>query len=376
MFSGSAVVDHQNSSGLGSGSHPPIILFYTAAGEFVRPKTEYTQCMAFSVDGGLTWNKYDGNPVVQNIRSKNRDPKVIWHQASERWVMALYLERNSYALLTSPNLIDWTQTCDIELPGATECPDFFPLAVDNNPDNLRWVFWGANTTYLVGNFDGQRFYPETAPRKLQPLGRHYAAQTFSNIPESDGRRIMIAWTRQQLPGMPFSQFMSIPHSLQLKNDQNGISLSAEPIRELETIREDSWEIMDQDLTNGVHLEAEIAGELLDVEATINLGKADLAGIVVRGVSVWYDRLNGGLFNGAITSQLSPGLQQLTLRIIADRASVEMFGPIGSTVMTSAGTVMNPSNHTVQFFAVGNGAVVSKARVSRLRSVWDVSTDRD
>ena len=102
MFTGCAVVDHHNSSGLGDGSQPPIVLVYTAAGEHARPREFYTQCLAFSADGGSTWHKYDGNPVLPHQVGQNRDPKVIWHPRSGRWVMALYLEHTAYALYTSP----------------------------------------------------------------------------------------------------------------------------------------------------------------------------------------------------------------------------------------------------------------------------------
>ena len=386
MFTGCAVVDHHNSSGLGSGSQPPIVLLYTAAGEHARPPTDYTQCLAFSADGGASWHKYDGNPVLPHQAGQNRDPKVIWHPQSERWIMALYLEGNAYALFVSPNLVDWERTCDLDLPGGTEVPDFFPLAVDGDPDDVRWVFWGANTTYLVGGFDGRTFTPQGGPRRLQPAGQHYAAQTFSDLPAADGRRVMIGWMRQPLPGMPFSQFMSVPHTLHLRRRAGEPALATAPVRELETLRETSWERTDQPLAAGTAVEAELTGELLDVEATIELGAADAAGMAVRGVAVWYDRRSGALYNGSVAGWLAPGLAGVTFRVLADRASVELFaGPAGSAAATSAGgppataapapvmlaggVVLMPAERTVRFFAAGGGAVLRHARVSRLRSAW-------
>ena len=386
MFTGCAVVDHHNSSGLGSGAQPPIVLLYTAAGELARPATDYTQCLAFSTDGGTTWHKYEGNPVVPHLAGQNRDPKVIWHPQSERWVMALYLERSAYVLLTSPNLIEWERTCDLDLPGCTEVPDFFPLAVDDDPAAVRWVFWGANTTYLVGSFDGRTFTPEGPGRRLQPAGVHYAAQTFSDLPAEDGRRIMIGWMRQPLPGMPFSQFMSVPHTLHLHTGADGPVLATAPVRELEALREGSWEVQGHALAAGASVEAELAGELLDVETTIELGTADAAGVVVRGVAVWYDRRSGGLYNGAYTAQLAPGLATVTLRVLADHASVELFAAPGAsgsglpgvrstdtatvaTVMVAGGVVLPPTAGSVRFFAAGGGAVLRHARVSRLGSAW-------
>ena len=383
MFTGCAVVDHHNSSGLGSGAQPPIVLVYTAAGEHARPPTGYTQCLAFSADGGATWQKYDGNPVLPHLAKGNRDPKVIWHPPSERWIMALYLDRTAYALFTSPNLIDWERTCDLDLPGCTEVPDFFPLAVDDDPDDVRWVFWGANTTYLVGGFDGRTFTPQGGPRRLQPSGQHYAAQTFSDLPAADGRRVMLGWMRQPLPGMPFSQFMSVPHTLHLLPRRGGgePALATAPARELETLRETSWQAEERPLPSGAALEAELSGELLDVEAVIELRAADAAGLVVRGVSVWYDRRTGWLFNGPHGGYLAPGLEAVAVRVLVDRASVELFaGPAGdrgnaaaaalpAPVMLATGAVLLPAERTVRFLAAGGAAVLRRARVSRLRSIW-------
>ena len=386
MFTGCAVVDHHNSSGLGSGAHPPIVLVYTAAGEHARPPTAYTQCLAFSADGGATWHKYDGNPVLPHQADGNRDPKVIWHAPSERWIMALYLKGTAYALFASPNLIDWERTCDLDLPGCTEVPDFFPLPVDDDPNDVRWVFWGANTTYLVGNFDGRSFTPQGGPRRLQHAGQHYAAQTFSDLPAEDGRRLMLGWMRQPLPGMPFSQFMSVPHTLHLRRRGGGEpELATAPARELEKLRESTWQAAGRQLPPGRALAADLTGELLDVEAVIELGAADTAGMTVRGVSAWYDRRTGWLFNGPHSGHLAPGLDAVTLRVLADRASVELFaGPAGSgsggdagpgggaapgPVMLAAGAALPPPEQTVRFFASGGEAVLRSARVSRLRSAW-------
>ena len=144
----------------------------------------FVQCLAISTDGGSTWSKYDGNPVIDHIVHRNRDPKVIWHPESERWVMVLYLDRFDYSIFTSPNLLQWERTSDLELPRTTECPELFPLPVggDDSSGERKWVFWGANSTYLVGSFDGRTFHPEQAPRKLQPDGNGYAAQTWSDVP--------------------------------------------------------------------------------------------------------------------------------------------------------------------------------------------------
>ena len=110
MSTGCAVVDHENTSGLGRPGAPAVVAIYTAGHASWTPG--FVQCLAISTDGGYTWSKYDGNPVIDHIVHRNRDPKVIWHPGSERWVMVLYLDRFDYAIFTSPNLLQWERTSD------------------------------------------------------------------------------------------------------------------------------------------------------------------------------------------------------------------------------------------------------------------------
>ena len=333
---------------------------------------DFVQCLAFSTDRGRSWTKYDGNPVIGHIVGRNRDPKVIWHPDTERWIMALYMEGNDYALFASPNLREWDRLSDMRLPRTTECPEMFPLAVDGNPDDIRWVFWGANTTYLVGSFDGRTFQPQQPARKLQPDGRSYAAQTWSGIPDSDGRRIQIAWMRQTLPGMPFGQFMTVPYSLGLARRDEGLVLTATPVSELEQLRVEEWEAQNIELPAGARVEAEMTGELLDVDVDveIELREADAAGLIVRGVPVWYNQRLGGLFCGAYTAPLPPPDGPLHLRVLVDRASVEVFTDGGAT-MISGGMVLLDGERSVHLFASGGSAVARRVRVSRLRSAWPI-----
>ena len=369
MSTGSSVVDTENTSGLGSAERPAIVAIYTAGHASWVDK--FTQCIAFSTDSGRSWTKYDENPVMGHIIGKNRDPKVIWHPETERWIMALYMDQFDYALFASANLLDWVHLSDFELRGATECPDMFPLVVDGDITDQRWVFWGANTTYAIGSFDGQTFRPEQPLRKLQPDGRSYAAQTWSDIPASDGRTLQMAWMRQLLPSMPFGQFMTIPHSLGLSRRDDGIALTAAPVQELELLREERWEEREIELPAGAKVEVEVTGELLDIEVEIELGKADAVAVVARGVPIWYDRNFGALFCGAYTARIPPPHGLLDLRILVDRASVEVYTNGGAT-MVSAGVVLREEEQAVYLIASGGSAVARSVRVSRLRSAWPVS----
>ena len=213
IFSGSAVIDWNNTSGLQTGQEKPLIAIYTSAGG-TSPASNgqpFTQSIAASNDLGGTFRKYDHNPVLGHIIGGNRDPKVIWHGPTKKWVMALYLDGDQYALFSSPDLKQWTKLCDISRFGSGECPDIFELPIEGLRGKSRWIFWGGNNTYLIGDFDGTKFVKESGPHRFEFGANYYAAQTYSDIPAADGRRIQIGWmSGGKYPHMPFNQQMSFP----------------------------------------------------------------------------------------------------------------------------------------------------------------------
>ena len=200
---------------------------------------------------------------------------------------------------------------------------------------------------------------------MQPAGVHYAAQTYSNIPDSDGRRIMVGWMRQNLPGMPFGQFLSVPHTLSLRKENDDIVLCTQPVEELSELRTETWEIVDISLNENCPKYSEVRGELLDVSLTLEFGNAKIGGLMVRGISVWYDRRTGGIFNGSYSAQIQPDMDILKLRVIVDRASVEVFADDGR-VMMAGGCIIVPSEIETKIFVAEGDAVIKYARVSLLR----------
>src|SRR5579862_8521931 len=141
IFSGSAVIDEQNTSGLGANGQAPLVCIYTAAGGTNKASIgkPYTQCLAYSLDG-VTFTKYPGNPVLPHQIVNNRDPKVIWYAPTKQWLMALYLDGHTYGFFGSPDLKSWSKLSEIEVANAAECPDFFELPLDGNGGQKKWVF--------------------------------------------------------------------------------------------------------------------------------------------------------------------------------------------------------------------------------------------
>lgn len=366
MFSGSAIVDWNNTAGFQTGKEPALVAMFTAAG---RP---FTQGLAYSNDRGRTWTKYEKNPVLGHLVHENRDPKVVWYAPEKKWVMALYLDHNDYALFASPNLKQWEKISDVKLPGDSECPEFFEMPVDGNPQNTRWIFYGANGRYLVGKFDGKNFTPESGPHHLQHGNCWYASQTYSDIPAQDGRRILVPWGRlpdgEIFRGMPFNQMMGLPVELELRSSVSGPLLVANPVKELATLRARSHNIKAQPLAVGANPLADIKAELLEIETEIAVGDAKEIAFDLHGVEVTYDVANQTVACLNQRATMVPQAGKISLRFYVDRRSVDIFGNQGRFYMTMASAI-DPKNRNVSLSCRGGTAQLEKLRVHELRSAW-------
>lgn len=371
MFSGCAVVDWRNSAAFQTGDDPAQVLIYTAAGgtSAASQGRPSVQCLASSNDRGLTWTKYAGNPVLEEVTAGNRDPKVIWHAPSARWVMALFLDGNDFALFTSSDLKRWTRSDDLTIAGCRECPDFFPLPVDGDRERERWVFWGADGSYLLGQFDGMAFTAETEVLHAYAGSDSYAAQTWSDIPEADGRRMQIGWLKCASPGMPFSQCMTFPYALTLRTTAEGVRLCSAPVREIETLYEQTRTWHDRALPEHSTLLSGVGGDLFDLQAEFAVGNATAFGLTVRGVPVTYDPARQQLTCLGTSAPLAPIDGTIRLRLLVDRASLEIFGNDGLLVMPLAVAFEEAGRPPLGLFARGGTAEVRSLTVATLRSSW-------
>ena len=310
MFSGSGVVDWKNTSGLGRDGRPPLCFFYTAAGD------PTVQCLASSTDGGRTLEKFSGNPVLKQITSGNRDPKVIWHEPSHQWVMVLYVEKDKKHLIqffTSPDLKTWTYRS--EVTGFFECPDLFELPIDGDRSKTLWVLTAANSEYMLGTFDGATFSPVSGKLPGHRGKGFYAAQTFSDAPQ--GRRLQIGWLQAPSPGMPFNQCMSLPLELGLRTTPDGPRLTMVPAAETNALTD-----------AGRPVAGEKVPELVRLEAEFSPGTAREVSITLRGATIVYDCVKQEfVVNGhRAPAPLIDGRQVVT--IFLDRTTLELFASSG------------------------------------------------
>lgn len=360
IWSGSAVVDWNNTSGFGVDGKPPLIALYTRMDE----KNQSDQRLAYSTDRGRTWTKYDKS-VLPHIHGINRDPKVIWHEPTKRWVMALYLDRRShFTLFTSPNLKDWTHLQDVTLETDDECPDFFPLNLDGDAARQKWIYTGANGKYVVGSFDGNRFTPESDVL----IGDHgngnfYAAQTYSDAP--DGRRIQIAWFRDgKFPGMPFNQQLSFPCELTLRSTPRGPRLFKWPVKEIESLHSTKRDAV-----------ADVQGDLFDISVEIAPGSLKETTLTVRGFPITFHPEGAA---GALTAwdrrvALSPTNGPVKLRVLVDHTSIEIFANGGETVLSGCFLPKDDQRGITLTSDENKSATVS---VVELKSAWPQPGDKE
>ncbi|MFD0792000.1 DUF4980 domain-containing protein [Mucilaginibacter litoreus] len=364
MFSGSAVIDYNNTAGFNKGNTPAMIATYTT-----EMKDREVQCMAYSLDRGRTWTKYSKNPLIdskEKWKSRDtRDPRVFWYAPGKHWVLVLN-ERDGHSIYNSNDLKDWKFQSHVS--GFWECPDLFELPVDGDKSKAKWVMYGASDTYMIGSFDGKTFKPESGKHYFT-TGTIYAAQTFTNIPESDGRRIQIGWSRIDHPGMPFNGMMLLPTELKLKTTKNGVRLFSTPIKETEQLFDKAaqWSNLSADDASE-KLKAFNGKDRLRIRTTVKLSHATSAGLNFFGQHIIDYDMNSNLINGVFYSPEDMTSMQLTADIYIDRTSIEVFIDNGA-YSYSISRKAEPNNN-VGFNFWGNNIEVKNLEVFNVKSIWE------
>lgn len=361
MFSGSAIIDYQNSAGFNQGNTPALIAAYTA-----DSKEKQVQCIAYSLDKGRTFTKYEGNPVIDSKEVWNskdtRDPKVFWYEPGDHWVMVLN-ERDGHSIYNSNDLKDWKYQS--HTTGFWECPELFELPVDGDPNNTLWVMYGASGTYMLGDFDGKEFTP-TAGKYLYTFGPIYAAQTYTNM--EDGRRVQIGWGRISHPEMSFKGMMLLPTELSLRSTNEGPRLFSEPVKETEqlfsSIKE--WENLSSEKANELLKEFADKTELR-IKTTIKLSHATGAGLNLFGQRIIDYDMNFNKINGVFYSPNDPTSMEVTADIYIDRTSIEVFIDNGAISFAMPRESNTDNNEDFHFW--GNNIEIINLGVYEAQSIW-------
>ena len=381
IFSGSCVIDKDNTAGFGAGA---MIAMYTSAGQ------NQSQSIAYSTDGGKTFTTYAGNPVITQDAPDFRDPKVFWFEQTKRWIVVLAVGQE-VQFYSSPNLKDWTYESSFgreygNHDGVWECPDLLPLTLNaklSNNSSKKWVlllninpggpFGGSATQYFVGQFDGHKFTCEDAPSetKWMDYGKdHYATVTFSNAP--DNRTVAIAWMSNwqyanQVPTQQFRSANSIPRDLHLMQLDGETYLVSTPSKEMLDMRgkavkkgSASNKVVKNLLkqNDGAYEITATLDMQKDGQAQVTLfnnkGEEAVIGFDTAKKEYYFDRTKSGQTNfsddfACVTRAPLPDADTYQLRIFVDKASIEVFidpgfGHSGVFPMTSLVFPNEPYNN--------------------------------
>ncbi len=425
IFSGSAVVDWKNSSGLGKNGQAPLVAIYTyhnPEGERAGRNDFQYQGIAYSNDRGRTWTKYPGNPVIPNTDNIDdfRDPKVIWDENSQQWVM-VFAAYDHVKFWGSSDLIHWSHLSDFGKTwgvhgGVWECPDLFPVQVEGTGET-KWVLLlsinpgspngGSGTQYFVGHFNGKAFEldPAFAPSVSGEravwldYGRdNYAGVTWSDIPKADGRRLFIGWMSnwdyaQAVPTAVWRSAMTLPRELTLRQTSAGYRIFLQPVRELRAIRQDTVEIQRMDVAGQLDISAQAVTSPAQMEMVLEFeyaaglqpdfgieisntkGERYRVGFNAATDMYYSDRTQAGdvSFSNtfAPTVHNAPRLgtgRTVKMHLFFDAASAELFADDGATSMTD---IFFPSEtfNRISLYAVNGGVRLLRGSAFPLQRIW-------
>lgn len=400
IFSGSCVVDHENTAGFGKEA---VVAFYTSAKSTPWGDIQM-QSMAYSLDNGKTFTKYEGNPILTSSEKDFRDPKVFWYAPGKHWVMILAVGQHM-EIYSSVNLKEWKKESEFGAMqgahgGVWECPDLVEIPVEGTREK-KWVlicnlnpggpFGGSAAQYFVGSFDGKKFVNESPTQtKWMDWGKdNYATVTWNNAP--DGRCIALGWMSnwQYANNVPTRQYRSantLARDLTLYREGQELYLKSTPSVEVKKARGKKVSIPSFKVSEKhemVNLFEEKQGAY-EVEIVIqNAGASKIAFCLLNDkgekVSMYYDlnrkqfvmdRSESGTVDfskdfPAVTVAPANVDKELTLRLFVDRSSIEAFGEDGKFVMTN---LVFPSQPYVKmcFEADKNGYAVKSLNVYKLQ----------
>jgi fructan beta-fructosidase len=417
IFSGSAVLDADNTSGLGSLSEPPLVAIFTynaLPSELAGHEVLQSQGLAYSRDRGRTWTAYAGNPVLANSSSHDfRDPKVFWSVAAKKWVMTLAVH-DHVSFYSSPDLKSWTRESDFGQEygahgGVWECPDLIELPVSGSGERKAVLLvsinpggpnGGSATQYFVGRFDGHRFAPDAdvatgaAAAAWVDFGTDdYAGSTWSGHAPGDERELFIGWMSNwqyanMVPTERWRSAFTVPRELSLVKAATRLELHSWPVAELASLRTGSATVRGRTVSQDVDLSSpESATGLYQLDLSLSTRRATRIELVfsnereqrtvfrINKTAHQYEvdrRASGAVdFSAAFaslqTAPLPPDDGRVTITALIDRSSVELFIDHGATVFT---TLVFPSTPYAKIRLQADAPMrVERSTVFGLKSIW-------
>ena len=392
IFSGSVVVDKNNSSGFQQGSEPCMVALYTADYHDGKKEAQY---LAYSNDRGRTWTKYADNPVIDLQMIDFRDPHVFWHEKTQKWVMSTVFPKEfKVVFFTSKNLKDWTRAGEFgnqgEMRKIWECPALIEVPIDDNVQNTKWLLFNSTNgcvddftgmQYFIGDFDGTTFKNDNTPEtKLYvDFGKDfYAAIPYTDAP--DNQKILLGWMSSwqyadAVPTFPWKGQMNVPRSLSLRQTSEGLRLFQQPISTLKpkkdyrTFEKNDFVLYKEKQLDGISLFAKNS-YMVEIEFELKSAKdfgikiaqkkdkkndkkilqETIVGYDVRKQQLYLDRTKSGKiiqdnFASVEIAPLKLEGKLLKMKVLVDKTSVEVFANDGQVTISD---LIFPEENTNMF----------------------------
>ena len=360
MYSGSAVIDEKNLLGLNNGDNKAALLFYTAT-------SPYCQHLSYSLDEFKTIQRFSEKPIIPHILAGNRDPKVVFCEELDCYIMALYLDEDVYALLKSNNLSDWEEFQRIHLYGDNECPDIFMLYDEIGA--RKWIIMGAHDKYLVGGFESGKFVAEQSVQSLHYGSSGYAGQTFSNLPNN--RVVRMVWDRCNLSAVAFKGQMGIPMEISLAKFDDKYYLEANPIKEIEKIYRETklYNTVSVSPESDFKVALDKTPHLLKFKIQKNAnGKLS---VYVFGVSIDFDFDTNEMKIGGDKAPIAITDNEFDITVVLDRISAEIFSD-GGKVFLSKCNIETVNDYNLPYIRISSTktAVLDSLEINPLNSIWN------
>lgn len=405
IFSGSAVIDSSNTSGFGKNGKSPMVAIFTVhdpKGEKAGTNNYQNESIAYSLDDGASFTKYSGNPVIKNPGLTDfRDPKVFWYAPDKKWIMTL-ATKTDITFYSSPNLKDWTRQSEFGKNigahgGVWECPDLFQLSLDGKS---YWVLivnlnpggpnGGSGTQYFIGQFNGTSFTPvSTETRWLDYGPDEYAGVTWSGTGK---RKVFLGWMSNWLyanlvPTEKWRNAMTVPRELTLKSVHNSIVLSSLPVKELNSLIENTTAGKDLIIHKKMNLTRNLIHQQGQYKVTFNTaqirqyavtlsnktGEEITVGYDKKSNEYYIDRLHSGdasfskAFAGRFIAPRISADAAHNLTLIIDDSSIELFADQGLTAMTATFFPKTPFTHLE--IKADDELKLEHFKVMTLKSIW-------
>ncbi|MFO7935656.1 MAG: GDSL-type esterase/lipase family protein [Bacteroidales bacterium] len=345
-------------------------------------------CLAWTNDNGKSWHEYDGNPVAHFpvVEDETRDPCVIWHEPSNKWVLVIFENNETFSFYGSTDLINWNYLSNAGF--GHECPDFFQLPLDGDPSQLKWVLHDARGMYVIGTFDGTTFTEEEGPYITENGPGFYASQSFHRDNLPGGKVIQMGWLQWHDYGVqthPWDGAITFPVEIDLVTYNGEMRIARNPIQQISSIYKDTiiWDELlitpDSNLLEGIY------SKKMDITAEFDLTNATASEIQfqIANKTITYNindetlisapehpmldiLINDGIPKTRLLNKLSNN--HVKIRILADWGQLEIFGNDGIFSYTEKFD-FSPCDSTLALTTVGGNVKLVSMEFHEVARTW-------